>query len=537
MKIHILAILVFYPFLGWSQLDYPSYSQLSAQINGLVRQSGAGTAAIGKSYGGENIPIIKIQQSPKPRPTLLVVAGIDGKHPAGILSAVALAKNIMELPKDSLSMLLKDHSIWIVPMLNPDAYKRNVAAAVWLSGNARIIDNDRDGRLNEDPLEDLNKDGVISQMRVRSLGGKYIAHKEYAHYLVEADQQKGERGAYELYAEGMDKDKDGLFGEDGDGGVNINRNFTFNYPAFTAESGDYAASEPETRAIVDLIFDNPQIATVVHFGFGNNLSEPERFDQGRASDRIIGSWLANDATVSTYVSDLYAKATSGLGVAPKESIAGGHFSSAAYYHMGKYSFSTPVWWPSVVDSSAQADKGKNRQGADAFLQWANANNVAGAILPWTRVNHPDFPNQEVEVGGVVDVFRNNPPQKFLTTNNQAHVAFTLALLHSMPKLEFPQPVVTALGDDIFRVDLRIVNTGLMPTYPEIADKIKHVSKMKTVCELQKNQKFLSGKRLQLSTTLNAGKTQHFSWLIQGKGTIEITAGCPTGGESTIKVTL
>lgn len=154
-----------------------------------------------------------------------------------------------------------------------------------------------------------------------------------------------------------------------------------------------------------------------------------------------------------------------------------------------------------------------------------------------KVSHPNFPNQEVEVGGVVDVFRNNPPVDYLKESGDKHTEFVKRLVLAMPELAFQQPVVTALGGDVFRVELSVTNVGLLPTYPEIADKIRHTSKLKTVCELQKGQEFLNGKRLQLYPSLGAGKSQTFTWLIKGKGTVNIVAGCPTSGEVKTEVKL
>ncbi|GHE41366.1 M14 family metallopeptidase [Sphingobacterium griseoflavum] len=537
MKISIFLFFVLLPFAGRSQLNYPTYGELTEEIRAISKHAGGAASSIGRSYGGEDISVIKIQSGAEKKPTLLIVAGIDGKHPAGIISALDVAKNILNLPQDSLAAILSKRSVWIVPVLNPDAYKRNVASNRWLSGNARVIDNDRDGRLNEDPAEDLNRDGVIAQMRVRRKGGKYVAHSDHNDYLIEADRSKGQEGIYELYIEGIDADKDGLFGEDGDGGVNIDRNFTYDYRPFTAESGDYAASEPETRALVDFIFDHPQIASVLHFGLGNNLTEAESFDARKAGERIISSWSAKDVDAAKFVSSVYNRLTANLGVAPKSVSHGGGFSNTAYYHLGKYSFVTPVWWPAVQDTSQIGKASGAKNGDDMFLQWIATNKLKGAILPWAKINHADFPQHSVEVGGVVEVFKNNPPKEFLQLATRAHTDFVVALLHNMARLEFETPVVTPLGDDIFRIDIRVVNTGVLATYPEIADKIKHVSKMKAVCSLQKNQKFLSGKRLQLYPTLAGGASQQFSWLIQGKGSVEITAGCPTAGEQTIKINL
>ena len=154
------------PLLGYSQSNYPSYQDLNSALSKLTTNSAFKESAIGLSYGGEKIRLFKLETSGQPKPTLLIVAGVDGKHPAGVVSAVEMLKYFQTLPGDAIQRVLKDKSIWVIPLANPDAYKRNSSAGHWLSGNARQIDNDRDGRMDEDPTVDLNKDGLISQMPV-----------------------------------------------------------------------------------------------------------------------------------------------------------------------------------------------------------------------------------------------------------------------------------------------------------------------------------------------------------------------------------
>ncbi|MCT1523360.1 M14 family zinc carboxypeptidase [Sphingobacterium hotanense] len=534
----IMLLLCSTPFFTYAQWNYPKYNELKARIQSFSSKSNAQLDVIGKSFGAEQIPIIKIQQGKEAKPTLLLVAGIDGKHPAGTINALNVAERLLDLPKQELADLLANKSIWILPLLNADAYKRNANHIELTAGNARQIDFDRDGRIDEDPEKDLNGDGFISQMRVKSPAGTYRPHLLSPDFLVLAEKNKGEAGIYELYKEGVDADKDGFYGEDGLSGVNLDRNFTYDYPFFESETGDYAASEPETRALMNLIFDNPQIAVVLHFGIQNNLSTAEVFDQRKASERIMKSWTNNDAQVSALVSHFYKEAAKELGDAPKMPAGKGNFSSTAYYHAGKFSFVTPSWWiPATQDSSKTNAKPSGSKDDDMFVRWVKANNIQGAILPWTKVNHPDFPNQEVEVGGKVERFQHNPPVEHLNASAQAHSNFVVQLMRAMASLEFSQPKITPLGDDIFRIEVRLFNTGALPIYPEIADKIKHVSKLKSVLELQKNQSFLSGKRLQLYPSLGAGKSQDLSWLVKGRGRAQLTVGCPTAGMKVIDINL
>ncbi|MFZ4261069.1 M14 family zinc carboxypeptidase [Sphingobacterium sp. HJSM2_6] len=534
----LLCCCLSFPGMLSAQWNYPTYQALQQQIKSIGSLKQSTVTNIGKSYAHEDIPIIKIQQGTAIKPTLLIIAGVDGKHPAGIINALNVSQQLLSLPADELNVLLDKKSIWIVPLLNPDAYKRNSNALHWSSGNARNIDNDRDGRLDEDPPQDLNNDGVIAQMRVKMPVGPYKPHVLNADYMQRVETNKGDKGNYELYAEGLNADMDEWFGEDGEGGVNIDRNFTFDYPFFEQESGDYAASEPETKAIVDLIFNHPQIATVLHFGLQNNLSIAEQFDQRKASERIVQSWTNQDVQVSNLVSQFYNEHMKPLGEASKLNPNKGNLSNTIYYHTGKFSFVTPTWWvPAVKDSSAQKINLPTSKPEEKFMLWVKDQSIQGAILPWTKVNHPAFPNQEVEVGGVVERFIHNPPLNFLEESATLHTRFIVRLLKAMAVLEFTEPKIEALGEDIYRIEINVYNTGEMPTYPEIADRLKQVSKMKSILDLQKSQQFLSGKRLQLHPSLKAGESKSFSWLVKGKGKVQLTVGCPSAGEKTISINL
>ena len=62
--------------------------------------------------------------------------------------------------------------------------------------------------------------------------------------------------------------------EDGEGGVNFNRNLTYNYEEFGTGAGMYPVSEPETKAVSDFLFDRFNIYAVFSFGPQDNLGQP-----------------------------------------------------------------------------------------------------------------------------------------------------------------------------------------------------------------------------------------------------------------------
>ncbi|MFB0910352.1 MAG: hypothetical protein QMA99_05295, partial [Flavobacterium sp.] len=84
---------------------------------------------------------------------------------------------------------------------------------------------------------------------------------------------------------------------------------------------------------------------------------------------------------------------------------------------------------------------------------------------------------------------------------------------------------------------KIANKGLLPTYTEIGDKIRFVSKMKTEILLQKNQSMVSGRKYFIRNSMQAGESDEYSWLIMGTGKVTITAGCATAGFKEVTVNL
>ena len=153
--------------------------------------------------------------------------------------------------------------------------------------NASKYDNDNDGRVDEDGPEDLNKDGVISMMRVKDPLGPYMINPDDPRLMRRADAQKGERGGYAIYWEGTDDDGDGFYNEDPAGGIDINRNFQHQYPYFQPDAGPHMASEAETRGVLDYVLGRRNIAAVLTFGESDNLIAPPTRTGAHAPASVI----------------------------------------------------------------------------------------------------------------------------------------------------------------------------------------------------------------------------------------------------------
>ncbi|QJD78960.1 M14 family metallopeptidase [Spirosoma rhododendri] len=525
--------------------DYQNHAQLSARLKALASRSdnAAAVESIGKSLSGNDIWVLTLGRGKATaKPALAIVAGIDGSHLAGTEMAVELAEKLLSSTSDSIRRVLDTKTIYVIPLVSPDAQAQAFAKLRFeRTGNARDTDDDRDGHLNEDPFDDLNRDGQITQVRVEDPTGQYVPSKDDARVLVKADPAKGETGRYVLVSEGTDTDKDGQHNEDGEGGVAIDKNFTFDYPFFTPGSGEMPVSEPENRALLDFLAKSPNIYAVLTFGPYNNLSEAPRFDRAKTTKRIITGLLEKDATVGEQVSKLYNAQTS-LKDAPAMPATKGNFAQTAYYHHGRFSFSTPGWWapkttaatPARRDSSATAKptppatataaKGGDDNEDVRFLKWADANGLTNVYVNWTPIDHPDFPNRRAEVGGLVPFARQNPPVRFLADNVQKHVQFVTALAGRMPRIEIVNVRSESLGSGLHRVTAQVVNRGLLPTGSELGDRVRWVPKMKVELKLADKQSVVSGRRIMLRGPMAAGETMDVTFLVSGSGRVTLEAG-------------
>lgn len=514
--------------------------QWQSRYSGMVEYS-----SIGKSFGGVDLPLIKIAANPRAdAPAVLLVAGIDGRHPAGSQLAMKIAEALLKDSRDSTREILKKYHVYILPCINPDAQKAYFEKLRYeRRGNNRPTDHDRDGRLQEDSYEDLNADGIITQIRIEDPSGTHILHPEDERILIPADPTKGEKGKYLVYSEGIDNDKDGKFNEDGPGGVWIDKNFSFDYPAFAEGAGDMAVSEPESRALLDFVYQHPQIHTIITFGPSNNLMKVASYDESKATARLMTAPAKKDVQAAEWVSAMY-KSSIGIDEAPEMPLQKGDFTQAAYFHMGRFSYVSPGWWAPKMEfpkdtTQQKADKDKKDDRAKEelnFLRWADREGL-DVFVPWQSIQHVDFPGKSVEVGGIKPFVMLNPPSAYLDTVTEHHVHFLRDLLWSMPNLKLTDANVEQIDKQLFRVSVKLVNNGLLPTGTGSGDKLRYMPNLKTEIVLGDKQKLVSGRKHYLRGSLAPGESEEYSWLVQGQGSITIQAGSPAAGKATFNAQL
>lgn len=540
-------------FPALSQDQYRNYRALTEKANMLAKEYPAlcTVKSLVKTAGGKDIYVLSIgTEDIDMKPAVAVIGGIEGNHLLGRELALGFAEKLLKHSENQdIKKLLASITFYVFPDISPDASEQYFSPLKYERvTNARPTDNDRDFLFDEDPYEDLNGDGLITLIRVSDPAGTYVESSEDKRIMVAADLSKGEKGTYFVHSEGIDNDNDGKYNEDGPGGVNPNRNFTFNYEEYGHNSGYHAISEPETKAVADFLFDHFNIYMTIAFGPQDNLGQPMKaserqsgitdYDQatgrwtgisrgasGEQVDRRITSILKKDELINKLVSDRYHEITGAKG-APQATNPPGNFMEWAYFHYGRYSFSTPAWWYPV-------EKGKNSEAA--FLSFAEKNGIDDPFVPWTEIKHPDFPGKKTEVGGIKPFVMINPPADTLSEMISSHYRFITEVAALHPELEFLDTMVENTGGDLYRITLKVHNKGIFATTADIGVINQWTKIMQIVIDPAKNQTLLSGQKRQRIQRLESGDTAEFSWLVQGKGNIRVSAGAIHVG--TIKTNL
>jgi hypothetical protein len=307
-------------------------------------------------------------------------------------------------------------------------------------------------------------------------------------------------------------------------------------------------SEPETRALADFLFDHFNIYMTVAFGPQDNLGQALKASDKQAEipavymgpgrrpgmgrgfsseqmDRRLTSITKKDEAINRLVSEKYHEITGARGN-PVSDQPPGNFMDWAYFHYGRYSFSTPGWW-------FPAEKSKNREAA--FLAYAEKNNLSDAFVPWTEIKHPDFPGKLTEVGGIKPFLMTTPPSDTLEALVKNHYRFITAVASMHPQIEFTDTKIENRGDNLFSISVRIHNKGIFATMADAGTINQWTRMMMLNMEPDKEQTILSGAKIQRIGRLEGGDTAEFEWLVSGKGRVALTAGAVNVG--IIKTTL
>jgi hypothetical protein len=437
--------------------------------------------AIGKSVDGRELLLLVIgRDRDRAKPSVWVDGNMHAQELCGSSVALAIAEDVLALHLDPSSSvrelpshvasILRDVTFFVLPRMCPDG-----AEAVLTTGRY-VRSNPRDRRVERKAhwrAGDIDGDGVAYVMRKRDAIGEMVEAKDARGMMVPRELED-EGPFYKLYPEGRIEHFDGTTIPEADflcdNDTDLNRNFPFSWmpEPEQAGAGSYAASEPETRAVVDFTTSHPEIFAWLNLHtFGGvyirplgNKSDKQMNQQDLALYRQLEAWgqtYGGYPTVSGFEEFLYA---------PDKPLYG-DLTDYAYHQRGAVGIVCELW-----DLFHQLGIPRKKPFVDHYTHmtrdeitriaaWDREHNEGRAILPWKTFSHPQI--GEVEIGGVdTRVGLVNPPLSKLGEVCERQTAFFLRVAALAPRLEVRHSL--AKHGDVTSIEVTVTNTGYLPTF-------------------------------------------------------------------------
>ena len=315
------------------------------------------------------------------------------------------------------------------------------------------------------------------------------------------------KGDYVVSSEGIDNDGDGRINEDGIGGLDLHRNYPENWRPMPGQdltgrgwtqggAGEYPLSETETRAVFTFLLEHPNVSVVqtmdttvpmlLHGPSTSRMGEsmfPEDMkiyqfldEQGK---RITGYPNAGDtywdyANLGRGDRDMRAMAAEMGFEMPREPQGRplfGHSPDFGYLYYGAVWYGDELWNGGRVKDY----DGDGRITELESLRFIDEELGGRYFKPWTKFMNPTL--GEVEVGGFNPKFwRQNPPVEILEEWIKKEAMFNLFLTHSLPQVKVFSAEVKPVKKeaDTFEIVAVFTNEGYLPTALKMADRVKIV---------------------------------------------------------------
>ena len=523
--------------------------------------------SLGKTQQGLDILAVILNNSKtgpaKHKPGYYIDGNIHGNEIQGTEVALYAIWYLLEnYGKTELATrLLDEKAFYIIPTMNPDAREYFINKETSHRSGLVPRDNDRDGLLDEDGADDLDGNGLITQMRKKDPYGRFKAHPDDPRILMPV--RPGEKGEYSLLGEeGIDNDGDGRINEDSLGGYDMNRNYGFNWQPDYVQggAGEYPFCFPETKATRDFLLSHPNImgAQNFHNTGGMILRGP--------GAKNMGDYPPGDTKVYDYVGKKGEKIIPGYDylIVYKDlyTVYGGSIDFI-YDVLGAYTFSneldiTPSFsFPTGGEQEDEQEDEEMRRMRSLAQRLSEMTHHDLVLLgehysEWKPYKHPLY--GDIEIGGVTKFGTRVPPLFQLADTCHRNAAFCFYHADQMPRLEFDSIKSKKLEDDIFQIDITIRNTRVTPSISAIAaqKKLHRADKFKIEGN---NVKLLTAGHLTdkyRGTTQEVKPYKNFIWvergvpgfgkidyrlLVKGKGSVKLIYDSLKGGYYSKDITL
>lgn len=480
---------------------------------------------VGESRGGRRIEALRVAAGElgPGRPAVLVVANVDG--PWVWTSSLALdhARRLAaQYGSDArIKALLDSTTVYVIPRVDLDAAEGRFATPlVETIASGPGVDDDRDGRQGEDPLLDVDGDGVIAWMRVPSPKGLWTTDPADPRVSIRADATRGQRGTFDFVREGRDADRDEKASEDQELDAVLNRNFPQGWDEHAATSGRFPTDEPGARALCDFLLLHPEIALVLTYGELDNVVEKPKAESKPPRESASPSQGIPEADVA--IQTELGKRYAAVGRAVKGTGAdAGSFQAWVESQRGLWAVNVCPWTLPLDESEGDQDKGgeKGRKDKEPValdvkrLRWIDANDSA-RFLPWRPFQHPDLGS--VEIGGFAPYALIEPPLADRTEIAAKDFDAFLVVAEALPRIDLRDVSARDLGLGLWEVEAVLVNDGFLPLTSALGRRSRAPRPARITLELPQGASLLAGNAQELVTELaGSGGRRELRWLVRG----------------------
>ncbi|MBN1924714.1 MAG: hypothetical protein JW798_02655 [Prolixibacteraceae bacterium] len=555
-----VVLLYTFLFVSLSSLAQKNISDVNKFMKQLCENENVSLINLASTPANNEFSLVKIGDTEKEKPAIFIAANMEGTNLISTLGALWFANYV-----SNMTDTIHDVNWYILPCGNPDAYQRYFDTPKWESKtNGTQVNNDNDEQTDEDGSEDLNNDGMITQMLVKHPLGEYIKDTTDSRLIRKAKTNKGEKGIYKIYSEGIDNDGDGEYNEDPPGGVIVNHNFNYMYEPFIPEHGKWNGSEPEAFSLMKFFSEHPEIALVVVLDETDNLLFPPETDTKKskgqkikvpgyyaerlgvdakktytpeelkeeidrnADDKEYGNRIyltllnskppeeiqSEDVLFYKQASEEYKEYLKKINLpADYEKLPGwqnGSFEEFAYFEYGLPVFSInpcplTIFKPSEKDSVKKKEEEKTYE--EKRLAYADSMGL-DAFAGWQKIQHPDF--EEVEIGGLKPFFMLCLPADSLEKRFKLQLPFISKLAQKLPSFSTDYKL-EKIGGGLVKLDIFITNNGELP-YPTFMGS-RNNKPAPVVFTIEGDVGFLSGKARTPVQGIGSNQTRKFTFML------------------------
>ena len=309
--------------------------------------------------------------------------------------------------------------------------------------------------------------------------------------------QPGEEGVWRVISEGIDNDGDGRINEDGIGGLDLHRNYPENwrpdvggdrtgrgYTQFGA--GEFPLSEPETRSVVLFLLANPNVGVVnsmdtrvpMHLrppstSRGEERMYPEDLRLYEYFDSVGLSFTNYPWAGDVYYTYSTRGDTNDFGEPLQPNPLFGHGPDFGYWYYGSIWYGDELWNGGILRDENEDGE---RDQLDALI-WDDRENDGEGFVEWRPFRHPVL--GDVEIGGFhPKFFSQNGPPRVLEQWARNQALFNLEMAMHLPLLAEPEVAVRQIAAEAdsmtYEVSVSWRNTGRLPTALQQAQLVKIV---------------------------------------------------------------